>query len=287
MTRSRRRLHWWFPGAAVAVLATALVAPPSLRAQQDQAAAVAYQRGRALAIQGSADSAMTAFKLAALLALESGDLELRTAALEGLAETVAVYRGCTDSAAAILRDAVEAAPPGDRLAADALIRHLSARGRPDEARRVLTSAYAGVEGLGRTITHESLHFLQGMAAVQRAAGQEAAALASLRSALDIAARLEAGDVADSVTVRSDAVHAHTFWLLYDLARLRLEARSAGIRQPREGERLMTELARAGVNADLDEHARFVELRLLDRLVIKAHACTLAGSTCPPPKPPKC
>lgn len=287
MTRSRRRLHRWFPVAAVAVLATALVAPPSLPAQQDQPAVVAYQRGRALAIQGSADSAMTAFRLAGLLALESGDLQLRTAALEGLAETVAVYRGCTDSAATILRDAVEAASPGDRLAADALVRHLAARGRPDEARRALTSAYAGVEGLGRTVTHESLHFLQGMAAVQRAAGQEAAALASLRSALDIAERLEAGDVADSVTVRSDAVHAHNFWLLYDLARLRLEARSAGIRQPREGERLMSELAGAGVDADLDEHVRFVEFRLLDRLVIKAHACTLAGSTCPPPKPPKC
>ncbi len=275
---------------AVAVaLALPLALPLAARsaAAQPDGATLAYLSARAFALQGNADSALAAFRRAERLAAESGDLPLVTAAAIGRAEVMAVYRGCTDSAVTWLREAAAAQPTGVRTASDALVRLLLSRGQVDAARETLTRAYADVEGLGRAIKHETVHYLQGLAGVQRAAGQERAALATLEEALAIAERLHTGDVSDSTPRVPAGVHGDNFWLLYDLAQLRLHARSAAVRQAREGERIMTDLVRAGDDADRDVHGRFTESRLLERLVLKAHACTLRGERCPVPTPPRC
>jgi hypothetical protein len=64
---------------------------------------------------------------------------------------------------------------------------------------VLVKAYGDVPSVSSGVTRESVTFLQAMAAVELAGGQESAAMATLNSALAIAVRLHDGDVKDRST----------------------------------------------------------------------------------------
>ncbi len=64
---------------------------------------------------------------------------------------------------------------------------------------MLVKAYGDVPSVSSGVTRESVTFLQAMAAVELAGGQESAAMATLNSALAIAVRLHDGDVKDRST----------------------------------------------------------------------------------------
>ena len=268
-------------------LATFVAAIPMVARAQPDEARVAFRAGRALALAGKPDSAIAAFAAVRTMAHASGDRAMSVAAARATADVYLVYRACADSAVRILQDAVAAAAPGDRSAADALVRVLSARGDAVGARAVLVKAYADVPSVGRNITRESVTFLQGMAAVERAAKHEDAAFTTLSSALQIATRMHEGDVQDSTPHASGNVTAENAWVLFDLAQLRLHAKSAGVASVKEGTRLMDQLATAWPTVDDPEMVRFPTSRIGDRLLILARECQKNGSSCPVPKMTKC
>lgn len=263
-----------------------LVMPIIARAQPD-GARVAFRAGRALALAGKPDSAIAVFAAVGTMALASGDQAMSIAAARATADVYLVYRSCADSAVHILRDAVAAAQPGDRSAADALVRVLSGRGDATGARAVLVKAYADVPSVGRNITRESVTFLQGMAAVERAAKHEDAAFTALSSALQISTRMHELDVRDSAPHVSGNVTAENAWVLFDLAQLRLHAKSAGVASVTAGTRLMDQLATAWPTVDDPETVRFPTSRIGDRLLLLARECAKNGTSCPVPKPTKC
>ncbi len=267
--------------ALVAAAALSLAAvPPTLGAQPATAVGL-WREGRALALRGLVDSARRTLEQAGIAARTAGDLVTEQATMRGRADLWAL-RGCADSATRILREAVAAAPAGDRASADALVRWLASRQAVADARRVLVAAYRDVPSVGSTISRESITFLQGMAAVDVAAGQESAAMASLNAALAIAVRLHEGDVHERSTHAIGEVTEENAWLLFDLAALRRTAKSAPMHAPREHARLMATLVTAWPTLDRRPDDGVPITRFGDRLVMQAAVCATDGSPCPPP-----
>lgn len=193
-----------------------------------------------------------------------------------------MLRGCVDSASRILREAVTAAAPSDRSSADAFVRLLASQKAVAEARTVLVKAYGDVPSVGRSITRESVTFLQGMAAVELAGGQESAAMATLNSALALTVRLHDGDVKDRSSHAVGEITDENTWLLFDLAQLRRTAKSTGIQSLREHARILANLVKAWPTLDVFPDDGVPITRFADRLVMRAALCAVDGSACPAP-----
>jgi tetratricopeptide (TPR) repeat protein len=254
---------------------------------QDEAGRMAWREGRRLALEGQPDSALAAYAHAGSLARSSGDQAIATAALRGTADVYAVYKNCADSSLRLLTEATASAAEGDRSAADALVRLLAAKGDLTKARSTLVKAYEDLPGVGRQVTRESVTFLQGMALIERFGGHESAAMSTLSSALQIAVRMHEGDAQDASSHAVGTVTAENAWVLYDLAELRLHAKSSGIASAREGTRMLDQLIEAWPTVTEHELSPFPVSRLRERLELRARACTRDGKSCPVPKPPKC
>lgn len=265
----------------LAALGVSGAAAGPLRAQTATDGGALWRQARAMAARGQLDSAQRTLERAATVAGAAGDRATEQATQRGRADLWQL-RGCADSAVRILRDAVAAAAPGDRASADALVRLLASRGTVAEARTVLVQRYRDVPSVGRTITGESVRFLQGMAAVELAGGQESAALSTLNSALAIAVRLHEGDVTERSEHAAGEITAENAWLLFDLAQLRRTAKSTGIRSPREHARLMGLLTDAWPALEALPDDGPPVTRLADRLVMAAALCTAARGPCPAP-----
>ncbi len=274
MTRLPRRALF----AAVVLVASAFAR--DLAAQSGDAV-VLWRAGRTLALSGQVDSALRVLEQAGAAARTAGDDATEQATRRGRAD-LWMLRGCADSAARILREAVAMAPPGDRSSADALVRLLASRKAVAEARTVLVKAYGNVPSVGTTTTRESVAFLQGMAAVELAGGQESAAMATLNSALALAVRLHEGDVNERSAHAVGEITHENAWVVFDLAQLRLTAKSPGIRSPREHARIMSNLVTAWPTLDGLPDDGFPITRFADRLVIRAALCAADGSACPTP-----
>ena len=274
MTRLPRRALL----AAALLLATATAR--DLVAQSGDAV-VLWRAGRALALRGQVDSALRTLEQAGTAARPAGDYATEQATRRGRAD-LWMLRGCADSATRILREAVAAASPGDRSSADALVRLLSSRKAVADARSVLVKAYSDVPSVGSNITRESVAFLQGMATVELAGGQESAALATLNSALAIAVRLHEGDVKERSEHAVGEITDENAWLMFDLAQLRRTAKSTGIHSPREHARIMANLVKAWPTLDVLPDDGFPITRFADRLVMRAALCAADGSECPAP-----
>ncbi|HYW30406.1 MAG TPA: hypothetical protein VE869_02785 [Gemmatimonas sp.] len=260
-------------GGKLALLALIAAVLPwkSAGAQPDQAAQT-FRTARATALQGGFAAAATAFTTAAAQAKATRDQAVEVAAMRGLADLQELQRPCTDSAQATLRAALRVVSPGDRSAPDALVRLLASRGDVDAARQILVETYADVPAVGRSITTESMRFLQGQAAVQFAGGQESAALSTLGMALTVAARLRDGDARDSVASPTGEVDRVNAWLLFDLAMLRLHAKSPSIRQPATAKAILDRLVAAPASTlDGGEEEAYPITRIGDRLFLQAHA----------------
>jgi len=259
---------------------------PSLAAQAAASSRQDFDAGMRTALAGRADSALHYFARAAETARAGGERSLRTAARRGQANVWLVMRGCPDSAVKILRDAVASAEPGDRTAADALVRVLAARGDAAGARAVLVSAYTG--NSTRAVTSETVNFLLGNAAIERAEGHESAALSTLNEAIGIADRLHLSDPAGFSSHAVGDVTRENAWLLFDLAQLRAQAKSPGIRSARESARLMAMLLAAWNNVDDLATSARPTVRLGDRLILRAEQCRMGGTSCPvPASSPSC
>lgn len=268
-----------------AVAAFGLAASVSQAGAQDTSARRTFDDGVRLALAAQTDSALRAFGRAAAEARAAGDQITEVAAARGRADVWLVLRGCADSAVRILREAHAAAAPGDRSAADALIRLLASRGEVAESRRILVAAYSDVEHVGQSITRESVAFLLGRAANERAGGQESAALSTYHEALAIAARLHEGDEHDSLDVHAKGeVTGENAWVRFELTQLRANAKSPSIRNVRESRRMMDQLVGAWSAVDARASFQFPVIRLGDRFLLRAEQCRLEGKACPPPKP---
>ncbi|MES2523076.1 MAG: hypothetical protein V4617_10285 [Gemmatimonadota bacterium] len=257
----------------LAVVAAMLLALPQAPLDaQPEPATRSFRAARALALQGQPEQAVAGFQRAAVEAKASGDAAVEVAARRGVADLLAMRRPCTDSAELTLREALRAADTGDRSASDALVRLLAARGNVTAARQILVAAYSDVPSVGRSVTSESVRFLQGQATLQFAGGQESAALSTLGDALGIAARLHEGDTRDSVPHPSGAVDRINAWVLFDLAMLRLNAKSPSIRQARTAATILDRLVSAPADVlDGGDSEAYPVTRLDDRLLLQAHA----------------
>lgn len=248
---------------------------------QSSDAVVRWRAGRDLALRGQVDSALRTLEQAGAGARTAGDLATEHATRRGRAD-LWMLRGCVDSASRILREAVTAAVPGDRSSADAFVRLLSSQQAVAEARTVLVKAYGDVPSVGRSITRESVTFLQGMAAVELAGGQESAAMATLTSALAIAVRLHDGNMTARREHAVGDLTVENGWLLFDLAQLRRTAKSTGIHSPREHARIMDNLVKGWPTLDVRPDDGVPITRFADRLAMRAALCAADGSACPAP-----
>ena len=273
-TNSRVRLMAWLMASALAggVSTLSTGAAAQNPASPDAAAVRTYRSARSMALQGQRDEALAGFLRAADEAKRGDDKAIMIASMRGAADLMAMQRPCTERAETTLRAAVAAADPGDRSAADALVRLLASRGNANGARTVLVAAYSDVPSLGRAITKESMRYLQGLAAVEFAGGHESATLGALQQSLAIAARLHHGDVGDTIARPSGVVDAVNAWVLYDIAQLRLTAKSAAVRNLRMGASIM-DLLLATPTALLDggDDESYPVTRIGDRLAILGHA----------------
>ncbi|PHX66027.1 MAG: hypothetical protein CK550_01760 [Gemmatimonadetes bacterium] len=248
---------------------------------QSSDAVARWRAGRALALRGQVDSALRTLEQAGAGARTAGDLATEHATRRGRAD-LWMLRGCVDSASRILREAVTAAVPGDRSSADAFVRLLASQQAVAEARTVLVKAYGDVPSVGRSITRESVTFLQGMAAVELAGGQESAAMATLTSALAIAVRLHDGNMTARREHAVGDLTVENGWLLFDLAQLRRTAKSTGIHSPREHARIMDNLVKGWPTLDVRPDDGVPITRFADRLAMRAALCAADGSACPAP-----
>lgn len=267
-----------------------LLVPGALLAQSEtERGEIAWKAGTTFALQGNADSALASFYKARSIAESVRDTPLLSAALRGAAEIQRVYFGCNDSSFALLRRASENSIDGDRAAGQLLLRRLAEAGRLDEARSVHAALYADLKGeVPRTITRESVGYLTGLAAIQRAAKQHTAALATLRQARTIADRLANGDVADSAakTPLTD-INSQNYWVTYEIADLMLKSTTRGVASKTEGKALMDAVANETDEPEEGNERRFTVFRLADRLAVNAWRCTLRGESCPVPPPRGC
>ncbi len=269
-----------------AATAVSALAPSAIKAQgDDERASQSWHAARAHAAAGRPDSALIMYEIARTRSEAIGDKLLMSAALRGMAQVHDVYIGCGDSALVLMRRAAELAQPGDRQSVDDLVRMLAAHGKSAEAQEVLNQGYASVEGLGRAITRESMNWFQANAAIQAAAGREAAALASLTSALNIATRLSSGDMADSAA--SGEITAVNYWVVYDMAQLRLNAKARSVNNAATGKRLMDALVNAGIGLGEKDETLVPVARLHETLTVMAHECAKNGGKCTPPTKAKC
>lgn len=284
--RSSLRLFgatWLCVGLAVA---GALLAPAPLRAQPlpTTDGERAWAAGFDAALRGRADSAITAYREALRLARQDRDQELASAARLGMAEVFDVWYRCLDSTRAAYEDAVQLASEGDYAAADAYVLWLARRGQDAAARALHARTYAPIENdVPRSVTRESVNFLVALAAIQVSNSSRSGAMSSLTSARDIANRLSAGDVDESIAANGGVTVAN-YWAMHDLAELQLDARSAGsVRNVAVGRALRAKLDAATVS-DNGGHPRFTVGRLADRIARQRRLCT-AGRCTPPPPPP--
>lgn len=267
--------------ALLALCLGVLVALPAASSAQQplEPGELAWREGQALALRGEADSALAAYARALDLGRRDRDPGLASAARLGMAEVYDVWRRCADSAEVAYREAVRLAEPGDLSATDGFVRWLAAQRRTREAREMLQRTYAPLD-VPSTIKRESIGFLLGEAAIQRAAGNHTAALSTLTRAREIADRLAIGDV-DSAS--ANGLNATNYWVLHDLASLRLDPRAGSARSASVGTTLRTEVDGSTSVSDTGGVPRFTAARLSDRV---ARARRLCGSEpCDTPPPP--
>lgn len=265
-------------------------ASTAARAQSEtERGEIAWKSGTTFALQGNADSALASFDAARRIAVSVKDSSLLSAALRGAAEVQAVHMGCTDSSVALLRAANAASIQGDRAAGQALVRRLAVLGKFDGARQLHAALYADIKGdVPRSISRESITFLTGQAAIQRAAGQHVAALASLKQARAIANRLANGDDTEKAAAMPvTEINSQNYWVSYEMADLMLKSKTRGVMSLAEGNTLMDAVANATDDPEEGNERRFAAFRLADRLALKAWRCTLNGERCPVPPPRKC
>lgn len=270
--------------SALALVGLVLAAAP-LRAQPlpTTDGERAWAAGQEAALRGRADSAITAYREALRLARQDRDQELASAARLGMAEVFDVWYRCLDSTRAAYEDAVQLASEGDYAAADAYVLWYARRGQDAPARALHARTYAPIENdVPRSVTRESVNFLVALAAIQVANSSRSGALFSLTSARDIANRLTAGDVDETVAANGGVTVAN-YWAMHDLAELQLDARSAGsVRNVAAGRALRAKVDAATVS-DNGGHPRFTVGRLADRIARQRRVCV--GGRCTPPPPP--
>lgn len=276
----------------MAVFATASLAGAGAAAaaqSETERGEIAWRSGTTFALQGNADSALASFDSARRIALSVKDSSLLSAALRGAAEVQAVYMGCSDLSEALLRAANSASIQGDRAAGQVLVRRLAAVGKLGEARQLLAALYNDIKGdVPRSISRESITYLTGQAAIQRAAGQHVAALASLRQARTIANRLANGDDAEKAAAMPvTEINSQNYWVSYEIADLMLASKTRGVMSLPDGKTLMDAVAKATDEPEEGNERRFAAFRLADRLALKAWRCTMNGEKCPVPPPRKC
>jgi len=256
----------------------ALCAPVAAQAQPIEPGEQAWRDGQSLALRGQADSALAAYTRALEIARRDRDPGLAGAARLGMAEVYDVWNRCADSAEVAYREAVRLSEPGDLSAADGFVRWLAAQRRTREARELLQRSYAGID-VPRAIKRESITFLMGEAAIQRAAGNGPAALSTLTRAREIATRLAAGDVEHAAT---NGVHEVNYWVLHDLAALRLDPRAGTARSTSIGNALRADLDAATDVSDAGGVPRFTVARLADRVDRARRLCGTGPCDTPPP-----
>lgn len=273
------------------VLLVGLLLVPTIALAQSQTerGEISWRAGTTFALQGSADSALAAFRRAGAIARTLGDASLRAAALRGEAEVQSVYMGCTDSTFILLREAIASSMPGDRTAGLLLIRRLANAGKIDEAKGIHTRLYADIaQKVPRTITRESVGYLASQAAIQRGARQHAAALETLQRARVIANRLANGDVQDSAAAQPlTDINSQNYWVTYEIADLMLTSKTRGVASPTEGKAIMDAVASSTEEPEEGNERRFSTFRLTDRLAVKAWRCEMNGEKCAVPPPRKC
>ncbi len=246
----------------VALALTVACAPVAASAQSRDAGEADWARGQQLALSGAADPSLAAYQRA----LEQGrtlrDAGLASAARLGMAEVFAVLLNSTDSADVAYREAMQMAEPGDLTAVDGYVRWLSQQNRVSEARALHRRAYEGIPDVPRAIKRESVSYLLGEAAMQRAAGNFSAALSTLTNARDIANRLASGDGSVSIP---DGANAYNYWVLYDLAELQMDSKAGSVRNAADGaaSRAMIDTP-AAIALSVGEQ-RFAVARLADRM----------------------
>ncbi|MEP6834450.1 MAG: hypothetical protein ABJB74_13725 [Gemmatimonas sp.] len=275
--------------ASIALAGVALTSSAAVAQSETERGEIAWKRGTTFALQGNADSAIVSFEAARRIALAVKDSSLLSAALRGAAEVQATYMGCTDSSVALLRAANAASIVGDRAAGQVLARRLAALGKLDEARQVHLAIYADIKDeVPRAISRESITYLTGQAAIQRAAGQHASALETLKQARRIANRLATGDdSAKASAMAPTEITSLNYWLNYEMADLMLTSKTRGVMSPVEGKALMDAVANDSDEPEEGNERRFAAFRLADRLALKAWRCTMNGEKCPVPPPRKC
>jgi tetratricopeptide (TPR) repeat protein len=256
----------------------ALCTPLAVHTQTLDPGEQAWHDGQTLALRGQADSALAAYASALDIARRDRDPGLASAARLGMAEVYDVWRRCADSAEVAYREAVRLAEPGDLSATDGFVRWLAAQRRTREARELLQRAYADLD-VPRTIKRESIAFLLGEAAIQRASGNGAAALSTLTRAREIADRLAIGDVDSAST---NGVNAANYWVLHDLASLRLDARAGAAQNVSMGNRLRADVDGATAVSDAGGVPRFTAARLADRVARARRLCGTGPCDTPPP-----
>jgi hypothetical protein len=256
----------------------ALGAPMALPAQTLAPGEQEWRDGQALALRGQAEAALAAYASAMDIARRERDSGLASAARLGMAEVYDVWNRCADSAEVAYREAVRLAEPGDLSATDGFVRWLAAQRRTREARELLQRSYAGID-VPRAIKRESITFLLGEAAIQRAAGDGAAALSTLTRAREIATRLSVGDVESAAT---NGVHEVNYWVLHDLAALRLDPRAGNARSTSLGNALRADLDSATAVSDAGGVPRFTVARLADRVERARRLCGTGPCDTPPP-----
>ncbi len=275
MFRLRRRRSIIMHAFTAVVL---VFAPERAFAQTRKAGEVAWARGQELALIGQADSSLAAYQRALDAARSSRDPGLASAARLGMAEVFDVWRRCADSADVAYREATQLAEPGDFSAIDGYIRWLSRRGRVSEARALHRRAYEGID-VPQAIKRETITYLLGEAVMQRAAGNNGAALSTLTNARDVANRLASGDGAMPI---ADSVNQYSYWVLHDLAELRLDSKAGAARNATEGARLRAMVDGASASVTSSTVQRFTPARLGERVAQARRACGTGECAVPPP-----
>lgn len=275
--------------AAIVLAGGVVAATPLLAQSETERGEIAWKAGTTFALQGNADSALVSFDAARRIATSVKDSSLLSAALRGAADVQWVYMGCADSSLTLLRAANAISIQGDRTAGQLLVRRLAAQGNLAEARQLHTTLYADIKDeVPRSITRESVAYLTGQAAIQRAAGQHAAALATLRQARTIANRLATGDdTAKAAAIGGTQITSQNYWVSYEIADLMLTSKTRGVMSPTDGKALMDAVANATDDPEEGNERRFAAFRLADRLALKAWRCAMNGEKCPVPPPRKC
>lgn len=267
-----------------ALILVALLSSTTAHAQTCEDGEAAWARGLELALAGQADSSLAAYRRALDVARTTRDPGLASAARLGMADVFDVWRMCADSADVAYREATQLAEPGDFSAVDAYVRWMSTQGRITDARALHRRSYEGIS-VPRAIKRETISYLLGEAAMQRASGNGSAALSTLINARDVADRLATGDGAMPL---ADSVHQYSYWVLHDLAELRLDPKAGTARSTAQGEGLRAMITAARERAESDREQRFTVARLRDRIAQLRRSCgTGECAVPPPPSTPSC